>query len=407
MTRSKMPTIRTECVTSNQASFHARSTVRIPELDGVRGLAIFLVLIEHYIRDASQLQLARWEAWVLVPFRFAWSGVDLFFVLSGFLIGGILMDARTANNYYSIFYARRVCRIFPLYFLWFAFFLVGFYLTGGNYAAQTAHRSVVQILFNRDLPILSYPFFVQNVAMSLRGTMGPMWLGITWSLAVEEQFYLLLPLAIRNLTTKGLLRLVCAGIVIAPLLRIVLLSLGCNQLAPYTLLPCRADALGFGVLAAILVRNQRARDWLASHRAQMLSAFLLLGASACLLTKFPFASRIFMGLGFSMLGALYALLLLLVIIRPSRGANAIFRWKPLMGLGTISYAVYLFHPAISYLLHDGILHRFPAFDEWHSIAITGLAVATTVSLAMLSWVAMEGPLTRWAHRRFRYSLDTN
>jgi peptidoglycan/LPS O-acetylase OafA/YrhL len=111
-----------------------------------------------------------------------------------------------------------------------------------------------------------------------------------------------------------------------------------------------------------------------------------------------------MGLGFSTLGALYALLLLLVIIRPSRGVSAIFRWKPLMGLGTIAYAVYLFHPAISYLIHDAVLRRFPAFDELHSFATTGLAAATSVSLAMLSWEAMEGPLTRWAHRRFRYSL---
>ena len=263
---------------------------RIPELDGIRGLAILLVLIEHYISDAPHLNLARWQAYALIPFRLAWSGVDLFFVLSGFLIGGILIDARGATNYYATFYARRVHRIFPLYYLWFLLFLIGLPLSSNMNAGS------VRMLFNRDLPIWSYPIFFQNFAMSLRRGTGPMWLGITWSLAVEEQFYMILPWAIRKLSNRGILRLAGSAIIVAPVLRVALLRSGSGPLAPYTLLPCRADALGFGVLIAVVVRNKSAWMWLESHRKHICILFLVLGATLCLLTRQSYSSPLFVGI---------------------------------------------------------------------------------------------------------------
>jgi peptidoglycan/LPS O-acetylase OafA/YrhL len=395
---------RTPKAPSGRVWRNPRLDGRILELDGVRGLAILLVLIEHYIRDASQIHLARWEAVVLVPFRLAWSGVDLFFVLSGFLIGGILIDARTADNYYQTFYIRRSYRILPLYYLWFGLFLVGLHLSAVVQAGAIIKAGVLHLVFNRELPLWSYPLFMQNIAMSLHGTTGPMWLGVTWSLAVEEQFYSLLPLAIRNLTTKGVLRLVCAAIVIAPVLRVILLSSGSGPLAPYSLLPCRADALGYGVLIAIVVRNKRAWIWLASRRPQIYLVFALLGVGACLMTKLPFASRFFMGIGFSMLAAFYAALLLLVIVNPGRGERLVFRWKPLMKLGTVAYAVYIFHAGVSFLVHCLILGGEPSFDGWAAILVTILSLIVVLFLATISWQLMEKPLIKHAHSKFHYSL---
>jgi len=366
-------------------------------------LAILLVLIEHYIRDAARIPLTRLESWALVPFRLAWSGVDLFFVLSGFLIGGILLDARTAENYYTTFYGRRFFRIFPLYYLWLGIFLVLLTLTSAIHTGLFIHAGVLHTLFNSDLPLWSYPFFVQNFAIALHGTTGAMWLGITWSLAVEEQFYLLLPLAIRNLTTKGVLRLVCGSIAIAPVLRVVFLRLSSGYLPSYTLLPCRADALGYGVLIAIIVRSKRAWNWIASHRAPLYGAFFVLGVGVCLLTKLPFASPLFMGLGFSMLGAFYAVLLLLVIVNPGPGEILLFRWKPLMRLGQVAYAVYIFHAGISFLVHGIILGREPIVDGWTSLVVSALSLAMVLLLAITSWRLMERPLIRHAHARFRYS----
>jgi peptidoglycan/LPS O-acetylase OafA/YrhL len=96
---------------------------RLPELDGVRGIAILMVLVWHYAVYEFQPEPGSIGAYALACLRLSWSGVDLFFVLSGFLIGGILIDNQQSNNYFKVFYVRRVCRIFPLYFFLASFIL--------------------------------------------------------------------------------------------------------------------------------------------------------------------------------------------------------------------------------------------------------------------------------------------
>src|SRR5262245_21157587 len=91
---------------------------RMPELDGIRGVAISLVLFWHYIICQLDVPYDSVAANVKVFFALTWSGVDLFFVLSGFLLGGILMDNKGSSNYFKVFYIRRACRIFPLYYSW-------------------------------------------------------------------------------------------------------------------------------------------------------------------------------------------------------------------------------------------------------------------------------------------------
>src|SRR5262249_3561693 len=88
---------------------------RVSELDGIRGTAIGMVLLHHYFYAALQTKPATLLSYIQVTGRLAWSGVDLFFVLSGFLIGGILLDARYASNYFRVFYTRRFFRIVPIY----------------------------------------------------------------------------------------------------------------------------------------------------------------------------------------------------------------------------------------------------------------------------------------------------
>ena len=95
-----------------------QSAERIPELDGLRGIAIFLVFISHYLGGAGHVQLRPWLRHIFAATSIGWSGVDLFFVLSGFLIGGILIDARDSPHYFRAFYMRRVHRILPIYYLW-------------------------------------------------------------------------------------------------------------------------------------------------------------------------------------------------------------------------------------------------------------------------------------------------
>ena len=152
---------------------------RIPALDGLRGIAILLVLMYHSVcRGRSRLP---WP--VHAAGRLTWTGVDLFFVLSGFLIGGILLDAKASPRYFNTFYIRRVYRIFPLYFLVTGFVL----LLYARFHLQPAE-------WHGPLPWLRYLTFTANAVYP-----GITDLGMMWSLCIEEQFYLVIPFVIRFL----------------------------------------------------------------------------------------------------------------------------------------------------------------------------------------------------------------
>ena len=124
------------------------------ELDGVRGLAILLVLIWHYVNREVDPNANIVLVYLKLAANVTWSGVDLFFVLSGFLIGGILLDHRTCSNYFRVFYIRRVCRIFPLYFvLIFLFFTLSRNFVIGLFLAVL--RSIANLVVSYVHPKLS------------------------------------------------------------------------------------------------------------------------------------------------------------------------------------------------------------------------------------------------------------
>lgn len=202
--------------------------VKIPELDGIRGLAILLVLICH---------ISLWE-----PFSRARSvlfhgtiGVDLFFVLSGFLITGILLDSKEQGGAIGRFYVRRMLRIWPVYFgmLLVLFLLLRRFLPGSAAAWR-------------------YVFFVQNLSTNQQD--GPL-LHPFWSLAVEEQFYLVWPWVVFRLSQKKLVRLCGALFVSALLFRIAFSLFGVSEQIVYVNTLCRTDAIAIGSLLAIWARS--------------------------------------------------------------------------------------------------------------------------------------------------------
>ena len=156
---------------------------RCAQLDGVRGVALAMVLVWHCFCCQVDAESPVIVGSVSRAFSLGWSGVDLFFVLSGFLIAGILLDHQKTSNYFRVFYLRRTCRIFPLYFL-----LLGAFVC--LYRTPLAASDSFRWLFENPHPIRSYATFTQNIFMATRGSFGPHWLGITWSLAVEEQLTL-------------------------------------------------------------------------------------------------------------------------------------------------------------------------------------------------------------------------
>jgi peptidoglycan/LPS O-acetylase OafA/YrhL len=356
------------------SSFTPKPPARILELDGVRGLAILMVLIYHYV-EVPENGVFRY---LLLPAHLGWSGVDLFFVLSGFLIGGILLDHRDAQRYYKVFYARRVHRIFPIYYLMVALQLLG--------SAVWPMSSI----FASRMPQWAYLFYAQNLMGDF--TTGSLWIGVTWSLAVEEQFYLIFPIVVRWLNRRRLLRVILGCVIGAPILRILLIRQGFGFEQVYPLLPRRADALALGVLAAMTVRSTAARSWVQRNSAVLYLCFGTLAMISITLLKWT-TYRYVGTVGYSVLGIMYFLLIVLLLLNPLPLLKAVFQIRWLRWLGGISYCVYLIHQPV----------RAGALLLMENNALTGVVSAcVTLAIATCSWRWFEGPLQRRGHLHFKY-----
>ena len=376
---------------------------RIPELDGLRGLAILLVLIIHCIDETKFLGGNRWLSYLVAADSLSWSGVDLFFVLSGFLIGGILLDTRASSNYFKAFYARRAFRILPLY----AVLVSTFYLC--FYAEQHGWVPASRWLFGPNIPWYAYVTFTQNFHWAAGGPDRSNWLTPTWSLAVEEQFYLVLPAVIWFFSWRRLLYFLGSVIVAVPFLRLFLdLNFHSGNVASFCLMPCRADALLLGVAAAMLVRNKTAWESLKGHRRSLVSAWIILLAGLCAFIFFKQTDHVgfFMTtLGFSWLALFYVGLLLLALIYPGGWLGEILRNSWLKALGTISYGVYLIHKPVL-----GLVFGFFRIDQPMAQTSAGRlmvlsALAITLAVASGSWAVFEKPLLKIGHR-IKYSNAT-
>jgi peptidoglycan/LPS O-acetylase OafA/YrhL len=365
------------------------SNERLQELDGLRGLAILLVLYYHYF-----VLLADWPAGsagsaLKAATRLTWSGVDLFFVLSGFLIGGILLDQRGAGRFYSTFYARRFFRIVPLYLVVVASFFCARQLVGNRGGAA------VYWLFGSPAPAVFYLTYTQNFWTALTGRFGPNWLSPTWSLAVEEQFYLLLPPLIRRVPPRLLPHVLLFFILLAPALRTLLILGGGEGItAAHVLMPCRADALLLGVLAAYMVRTARGWDWLLLHKRSLYyaSSVLLAGAAAFTLLNFTLFTPLMSSLGYTWLAAFYLCLLLIAVAHPETTVGSFLRLKPLRQLGEVAYGTYLFHEALHGLYFWLLLGRRPSMTSLADVTLAVAIATLTILLARLSWRYFERPL---------------
>jgi len=325
----------------------------MPELDGVRGMAILLVLAVHTVPR-------------FVPL--GWTGVVLFFVLSGFLITGILLDGKSSGvagaRYFRVFYLKRSIRIFPIYYLT----LLAVFVVGG---LMDWPRS--------DLPW--YLSYLQNFKINWDPLAPkpefPAFMNQTWSLAVEEQFYIVWPWPVFCLNRRQLAG-VCVGfLTCAPFLRLYLSTYHPATQYYYTLLPSQLDSLAAGALLAIVVREmslpalRRAAVWFTCLCAAGVILFLMNPANDPLRR--------------SMLPYFFVAAVALPILFPGGPLAKFCRASPLRYFGKISYGLYLYHPIV-YHLTPAMLNRYPSlraslgeFGE----GLIGLSVSLAVSA--LSW----------------------
>ena len=359
---------------------------RIAALDGVRGTAVMMVVVWHYFYLALP-EPATTLGGVGRSAALAWSGVDLFFVLSGFLIGGILLDHADSARYFQTFYIRRACRILPPYAI-----LLGAYVFARALAARGLLAGSGRLLAG-SVPTWAYLAFVQNAFMAVIDGFGPAWLGITWSLAVEEQFYLALPVLVRGIRRALIAKIALAAIVLAPLMRATIGLLG-SSTGAFVLLPCRADALMAGVLLACIVGDPLSMDVLRAHLNYVRAAALVLLAGAVVLTMRPSLIGTFR---YSWLAALYATVIALCVVSEKGVVARVFATPVLGRLGALSYAIYLFHEPVNGVLHGAIAGQSPHLVDGLGVAVTMVAVAVTVATATLSYLVVERPLIALGH----------
>jgi peptidoglycan/LPS O-acetylase OafA/YrhL len=371
----------------------------ISELDALRGFGVTMVILAHMWPRQSPGDDAIWHL-----LNLSWILMDAFFVLSGFLIGGILLDIRSRPDYYRHFYLRRALRILPAYYLVVTIltFALLFYGTGYLYSGMPAlykwGSSWWYFVYLGNLPTA----ITGTTPTAVRGSFGPL-----WSLQIEEQFYLLFPILVHRLNLKTLARVLVALVCLSPILRIVLYLLyPTNTLVQCVLLPCRMEGLALGALIAIRFRMG---PWhLSQRKLTLLSTALVLitcffGAWSGCITNRPFNRTI--GLLISPI-ACSCVILLLIRLRGSRLTTCL-RTTPLQHMAKISYGAYLFHVPIG-----GFLVPISAALGVGALGHGYLKVATvfvlTVVFASLSWRFLESPLLSLRTRlSTKYSVAEN
>jgi peptidoglycan/LPS O-acetylase OafA/YrhL len=351
----------------------------IPALDGLRGIAILLV-IPHNADTFSQSATWLWPIALLA--HAGWIGVQLFFVLSGFLITRNLLDTRHDSNYLRSFYVRRVLRIFPLYYLTLFVALVVLpqfvELRPGALASHQHQIWLWTFLSN----------WVQPYGIEVSG------FSHFWSLAVEEQFYLLWPFVVLFAAGSRLLWVCLVLVALAVLSRVLLMHADARPEMLYMFTNCRMDALALGAAAAVLSFSPAYMQWIADNvRLLMLSVFTVVFTAALLSHSYAVYDPRTLIVGQTLLAGAFALLIVNIgSIAPGTFGywlRRLFEMRWLRIVGRYSFAMYVFHLPILTVFGDDI-EEFWAFTGSSNPLLYALtAIALSFLAGLISWHLIE------------------
>lgn len=369
-----------------------RAGAHVAVLDGVRGVAILMVLCVHFIGD-SPAHTALGRAMVKLANYGIW-GVDLFFVLSGFLITGLLYDSKKSAHYFRDFYVRRTLRIFPLYYGVLALLFIVLPALPTPYPAglaESAHHQAWLWLY------------ASNGYLAIHRAWALPYVGHFWSLAVEEQFYLIWPIVVLSFGRRSLLGICVAVTVLALALRSVLSFAGAGYIAQVVLTPCRFDALCVGGFLALAVRSvglERVARMARLSLGPLL--FLVLLASAWNALRGSLSDFVLPIRGTLIALTFGALLVTSLVSRPQSPLSRVLRSRVMCFLGTRSYGIYVFHGIIAYGMGehlatlDGLVARIGSVSAMVVEAVVGAGVSILVAAA--SFELFEKPFLRLKSR---------
>lgn len=357
---------------------------RVQEIDGLRGIAVLAVLLWHFagsMTDATAIQLATiWGR----------TGVDLFFVLSGFLIIGILVDEKQSPNVFVVFYWRRFLRIYPPYFALIAAYWVCFYAVGESPGFNTNTGALTQLL--------AQGTFTWNWLMAITDSAVARGFSVTWSVAIEEWFYLIAPWLIIWIPKRHIAALLITVGVASALGRAVahLWFYDRYSLAPYVLTPLRLDGLCAGGLLALAMRSRRCGVILKKHAATPAWSALAFVVTLPIViaslrwnldANMNLWGHVYLSIGFSMV-------LLCVLQNVGQRGTALLRLPLLREAGRYSYTLYLFHPLFISLMFTIAGRTREVVNDWGSLATTIAALILSVAFSVLFYWGVERPALR-------------
>lgn len=346
----------------------------IPTLDGVRGLAILLVLIFHLYK------------YIYIT-NIGWIGVDLFFVLSGFLITGILLNAKATPNFFLNFISRRALRIFPLYYLFlFLFFIV--------------------------LPLLKHPVQVDNYdylydnqiwfwtyTQNWLGAFSNEWINGSiishfWSLAIEEQFYLFWPLIIYFNSKKSIVKMSLVIIIMSVVLRNIFIFFEYSWVTSYIFTLSRLDNLSIGALCAVLIREKDFINILNRYTIYIMMISSSIIIFILIYTRNLSMSNIyFLSFGYTILAILFACIILFSLSdHRFNFLKKVFNTSIMVFLGKYSYGLYVYHIPVFMLLYPKLkssLKFLTSLEIISDLIASTLIFILVVIISLLSYHLVE------------------
>jgi peptidoglycan/LPS O-acetylase OafA/YrhL len=356
---------------------------RIKTIDGLRGIAVLIVLMFHLLNNSYQNtnvgDLNQLELLIMRFTSFGWAGVNLFFIISGYLIGSILLKNKNSINYFVVFYTRRFLRIIPIYFLFLCIYLIC------RWTSFDAHLSI----FEKPIPIWTYFILVQNFMMSSLGHFGPNALTVTWSLAVEEQFYLVVPFIVYYLNERQLISVTVFFIVFSSIYRLN----ADNWYESYTHFLSRLDSPLLGLLLAIF-RSSRTNYFGYFNKWVLRSIVLLALLGVYSIDKC--VNHLIISFFF------FILLDVVIDLNDSSFIHKIITGKFILLIGKYSFFIYLFHQLVNGMLFAIFQGKSnPNLDFFGSYLIEIGAFLLTFLLAHFSFIFLESKFIARAHR-FKY-----
>lgn len=342
---------------------------RIPELDGIRGIAILLVMLCHFGVIFSPSKP------IGEALGFGWIGVNLFFGLSGYLITGILLDSLGSYGYFRRFYARRSFRIFPVYYS-----LLFFFFHLGPLLSRLPFMHVLARDRGQEWRYWTYLMNWSTLAVRSRT------LANLWSLCVEDQFYIVWPLVIRYAPRRSLKWICIAIAVFSPLARFFAFMYGVSPVRIYGETVFRLDGLALGALIAIAQRNASVNRVV--EQAWKPLAILACAAMAVILWR---DGEYFQGFAMQVVGGSALSVISAIAVLLARKGSRLLRAAILRSFGRYSYAIYAWH----YLLAVCVRANLPAALRWNQFAcVLAGSIVLCWAAGWTSWRLIEAPAAR-------------